>query len=112
MIACGQTTFPFFLDSTAILVNAKYVLPRPKKDFVKKSKNKTLISGASPFPRGKDVDNLNKFATDALKSILYANNTNIVTGQIKKCYATDISEAVGWCELEFLKVVCVTPNHH
>jgi Holliday junction resolvase RusA-like endonuclease len=112
MIACGQTTFPFFLDSTAILVNAKYVLPRPKKDFVK-NKNKArlqLISGAVPFPHGKDINNLNKFTTDALESILYANDTNIVTGEVKKCYTTNISETAGWCELKFLKWYASLPT--
>ncbi len=110
MKACGATHFPFFSDSTAVLMNAKYVLPRPKNHFVK-NKNQDriqLTADAMSFPRGKDIDNLNKFVTDALEGTLYANDTNIVWGVVKKCFATDISEAVGWSELEFAKVVCTS----
>ena len=113
MKACGQTTFPYFTDATAILCNAKHVLPRPQNQFVRGWGRARLAVDACSFPRGKDLDNLNKFVTDALHNVLYKNDTNIVCGKTLKCFATDSSEAIGWTELEFIKVVCIDPppNH-
>jgi Holliday junction resolvase RusA-like endonuclease len=110
MQATGHNTFPFFDRSTAIRMTAKFVLPRPKNDFKKnKALPLQLATTAGSFPRGKDIDNLVKFVADALQDTLYMNDTNIVRVEAEKTYSTDISEGVGWTELEFTKVVCFDP---
>lgn len=105
----GANTFPFFDDRSALLLTEKFVLPRPKKDFVKNKIPRQLVPDASTFPRGKDVDNLSKFVTDALEGTLYLNDTIIVREVEEKTYPTDISEDVGWTEVEFCKVVLLDP---
>ena len=109
MGAVGVTVLPYFTDSTALLLKAKFVLPRPKNELDRRKTPPELAVGAMSFPRGKDLDNLVKFAMDALQGILYANNTNIICAEIQKCYACDILEGVGWTELDFAKVVCIDP---
>lgn len=104
--ACGQTTFPYFADTMAILLNAKFVLPRPKEDFIRNKTPLKLSANAASCPRGKDINNLQNFMMDALSGILYRNETKMLKGEVEKCYATNISEAVDWMELEFTKVVC------
>jgi Holliday junction resolvase RusA-like endonuclease len=104
MAVIGLPTEAYFNESTAIKMNVKFVIPRPKKDFVR---NK-LTAGAMSFPRGKDIDNLLKFVMDALEQTLYMNDTNIVHVECEKCYCSDtIVDKVGWTELLFRKVVCI-----
>jgi Holliday junction resolvase RusA-like endonuclease len=109
MEAHGWTSFPYFPDKCSMQMTAKFVLPRPKSDFIKNRTPPQLKPTALPFPRGKDVDNLGKFVADALQLVLYANDKDIVRQEIEKCYATDITESVGWTELNFVKVVCYNP---
>jgi Holliday junction resolvase RusA-like endonuclease len=98
----------YFSDPTALALRVKFVLPRHKKDLVVRDGGVVgLKANASSFPRGKDVDNLLKFVKDALQATLYRNDTNVVTVNAEKCFASDLSEAVGWTELTFFKVVCI-----
>jgi Holliday junction resolvase RusA-like endonuclease len=111
MASIGANNFPFFDDRSALLLTEKFVLPRPKKDFVKNKIPRQLVPDASTFPRGKDVDNLSKFVTDALQGTLYLNDTIIVREVEEKTYPTDISEDVGWTEVEFCKVAFSDPTN-
>ena len=109
MKAIGLPELLYFAESTAIALRVKFVLPRPKKDLVKKKDGLTgLTDNASSFPRGKDVDNLLKFVQDALQQTLYMNDSDIVRVEAEKCYCNeDITESLGWTELHFWKVDAV-----
>jgi Holliday junction resolvase RusA-like endonuclease len=95
----------YFSEATALALRVKFVLPRHKKDLVFKKGVLSLAANAPSFPRGKDVDNLLKFVKDALEDTLYKNDTDVVKVKAEKCFSSDISEAVGWTELTFFKVV-------
>jgi Holliday junction resolvase RusA-like endonuclease len=106
MAAMGLTAFPYFTDSTALKVNLKFVLPRPKKEVVlRPPAPPQLVQGACPFPRGKDLDNMLKFVGDALQGTLYKDDTVIVRGgDLQKCYSPNLKDKVGWTEVHFIKV--------
>jgi Holliday junction resolvase RusA-like endonuclease len=78
-------------------MNAKHILPRPKKDVVKNKTPIQLTADAVSFPCGKDINNLNKFVMDALSHILYVNDTNIVCGEVEKyLQPTSWKMSAGW----------------
>jgi hypothetical protein len=99
MAAIGLPQEIYFTETTAICCKVNLILPRPKKDLAMMPTPHLVVSGASSFPRGKEVNNLLKFVMDAIEETLYVNNTNIICVEAKKCYAMDILEAVGWTEL-------------
>jgi Holliday junction resolvase RusA-like endonuclease len=101
MNSMGLTQFPYFLAGDPIQLTIKFVLPVPLVDI----QGNHMRPGALPYPHHSgDVDNLLKFALDALEKTIYMDDTQIVKLEASKVYPTDVTDRVGWTELDFVKV--------
>jgi Holliday junction resolvase RusA-like endonuclease len=91
---------PYFDTEHAITLEVTFVLPRRKKDWIKRAGFFQLTSAALTFPRGKDVDNMLKFVMDALQGVLFANDVTITKVIATKLYP-EKADARGWTEVQF-----------
>jgi Holliday junction resolvase RusA-like endonuclease len=65
--------------SIGVKLHAHFFLPRIQVDHRVVNGQRVLIHNPQPYPKGKDIDKLVKFAADALKHIMYKDD-NCVCG--------------------------------
>lgn len=78
-------TGPVFLDIS-------YHMPVPPR--TPKARTREMLSGKLHHLKRPDLDNLNKFLCDALKNIVYEDDSQIVAMHCRKIYGSDAKTVV------------------
>ena len=94
----GVATFPYFPPSTPIKVDITFFFKRPASHYVGNSPGRGLQADAANFPSRPDIDNLGKFVLDAMTTIFYLDDDQVVELTMKKEYLVS-TDAVSFTQI-------------
>jgi hypothetical protein len=112
LIDDGITQFPVF-DNAGLAVSkgvglfANFHMKRIQADYRVVNGRRELVENPQPYPSCKDLDNMEKFACDALEGVLYENDNCVCVHMTEKTFVSDnIPENsvyhTGWTEFKFV----------
>ena len=97
MVAMALTP-PFFAsgyNDDGLVMELHFFLERPKSHY--NVLGNRLKAAAPKYPKGKDVDNMEKFVSDALHGVVYNNDNIIRKSQTEKAF----SKGAGFTKVVF-----------
>jgi Holliday junction resolvase RusA-like endonuclease len=110
MVDIGSANFPYLSGIQPVTLETKFFLPRCKQDYrvqgtldvvLGTGPNFVLTDRAQLYPQCKDVDNLLKFAMDALEKIVNKDNNSVVSSLSSKHFPPAAqSNSEGWEEVQ------------